>query len=71
MQIEKNDYTCYVVGFQNISSCIWLLVLGCENLNMEISGTVETHDTYNLINSKLCANYVSVKSSDFLMFRVF
>lgn len=41
------------------------MVLGCENFTIKVSGTVETHDTYNLINSKLPANSASVKSSDF------
>lgn len=32
---------------------VYDLILGCENLTIKISGTVETRDTYNLINSKL------------------
>lgn len=69
MKIQKNKYTCYMVRFQNVSNWVRLLVLGYENLTIKISGTVQTHYTYNLINNKLHANSVSVKSSDILMFR--
>lgn len=58
-----------MVGFQNVSDWAHLLVLGYENPTIKISGTVQTHYTYNLINSKLHTNSVPVKSSDFLMFR--
>lgn len=58
-----------MVGFQNVSNWACLLVLGCENLTIKTSGTIQTPYTYDLINSKLHANSVPVKSSDFLMFR--
>lgn len=58
-----------MVGFQNVSNWVRLLVLGYENLTIKISGTLQTHYTLNLTNCKLHANSVPVNSSDFLMFR--
>lgn len=54
-----------MVGFENVSNWICVLVLGSENLTTKISSTVQTHYTYNFLNSKLHRNSVLEKSSDF------